>query len=125
MKIVRYLFVGAAAATVDIGVFTFAVKGLQFDWFFVALFSFALATAVNYALSIRYVFESGIRFKKQAEVPLVFLVSAIGLVINQSVMWLLIETVGADEVFSKLVSTGFVFLWNYNARNRFVFRVSK
>jgi putative flippase GtrA len=122
MRIVRYFFVGGVAAAVDIGIFTVAVKGFGFDWFFVALVSFLLATAVNYLLSIRYVFKSGVRFKKQAEVSLVFLVSGIGLVINQSVLWLLIETAGIDEVLSKLMATGTVFLWNYMARSRFIFK---
>jgi len=52
MKIVRYLFVGGVAAAIDIGIFSVAVKGFGFDWFFVALVSFLLATAVNYLLSI-------------------------------------------------------------------------
>jgi putative flippase GtrA len=122
MKIVRYFFVGGAAAAVDIGIFTVAVKGLQFDWFFVALFSFVLATAVNYVLSTRYVFESGVRFKKQAEISLVFLVSGIGLVINQSVLWLLIEVANLEEVLSKVMATGAVFAWNYTARSRYIFK---
>jgi len=122
MKIVRYFFVGGVAATIDIGIFSFAVKELEFDWFLVALFSFVLATAVNYLLSIRYVFESAIRFQKQAEVSLVFLVSGIGLVINQSVLWLLIEMAGIDAVVSKLIATGTVFFWSYMVRSRFIFK---
>ena len=116
---------GGLAATVDIGFFTVAVKGFGFNWFLVALCSFTLATVVNYLLSIRYVFESGIRFKKQAEVSLVFLVSGIGLVINQSVLWLLIESAGIDEVLSKLMATGTVFFWNYTARSRVIFKATQ
>jgi putative flippase GtrA len=122
MKIVSYFFVGAAAAAVDIGIFTAAVKVLQLDWFFVALFSFVLATAVNYVLSIHYVFESGIRFKKQAEVSLVFVVSSVGLAINQSVLWLLIEAAYLEELLSKVMATCAVFLWNYVARSRYIFK---
>jgi len=122
MRIVRYFFVGGVAATVDIGIFAVAVKGFGLGWFFVALFSFVLATAVNYLLSVRYVFESGVRFKKKAEVSLVFLVSGIGLFINQCVLWLLIEAAGIDEVLSKLLATGTVFLWNYAARSRYIFK---
>lgn len=122
MRLVRYFFVGGLAAAVDIGIFTVAVKGFGFNWFLVALCSFMFATAVNYLLSIRYVFESGARFKKKAEVSLVFVVSGIGLVINQSVLWLLIETVDLDEVLSKLMATGTVFFWNYTARNHFIFK---
>jgi len=122
MRVVRYFFVGGIAAAIDIGIFGVAVKILKFDWFVVALCSFVIATAVNYMLSIRYVFESGIRFTRQAEVSLVFLVSGVGLVVNQSVLWLLIEAVNLDEVLSKLVATGTVFLWNYTSRSLFIFK---
>ena len=122
MKIVRYFFVGFMAAAVDIGIFTVAVQGFGFDWFFVALFSFALATLANYLLSVRYVFESGVRFKKRAEMSLVFLVSGIALTINQSFLWLLIETADINEVLSKLIASVSVFLWNYAARSRFIFK---
>jgi len=122
MKIFRYFFVGGVAAAVDIGIFAVAVKGFEVDWFFVALLSFVLATAVNYMLSIRYVFESGVRFKKQAEVSLVYLISAVGLVLNQSVLWLLIETGDIDEVLSKLMATSMVFICNYTVRSRFIFK---
>lgn len=122
MKIAQYFFVGGLAGVVDIGIFTVLVKVFLFDWFVVALFSFALATAMNYLLSIRYVFESGARFRKKAEVSLVFLVSGIGLVINQSFLWALIEAAAIDEVLSKLVATGTVFLWNYMTRSRFIFK---
>ena len=116
---------GGLAAAVDIGFFTVAVKGFGFNWFLVALCSFTLATAVNYLLCIRYVFESGARFKKQAEVSLVFLVSGIGLVINQSILWLLIEMAGIDAVLSKLMATGIVFVWNYTARSRVIFKATQ
>ena len=122
MKIVRYFFVGFVAASVDIGIFTVAVKGFGFDWFFVALFSFALATLANYLLSVRYVFESGVRFKKRVEMSLVFLVSGIALTINQSFLWLLIERANINEVLSKLIASASVFLWNYAARSRFIFK---
>jgi len=123
MKLVRYVFVGGAAAAVDIGFFTIAVKTLHYDWFFVAILSFVLATAINYLLSVRYVFESGVRFKWGVELSLVFLVSGVGLLANQTVLWFFIEAEKFDEVFAKMMATSTVFLWNYTARSRFIFRV--
>ncbi|WP_295447538.1 GtrA family protein [uncultured Thiodictyon sp.] len=125
MKIVRYFFVGATAAAVDIGLFGVAVKGLGLPWFPVAICSFVLATAVNYALSIRYICHSGIRFGRRHEVLLVFLVSAIGLVINQAVLWVLIQSTSTDVVLAKMASSACVFFWNYGVRGRFIFGVAE
>ena len=122
MKLLRYSFVGGVAAAVDLGIFIVGVRVLEFAWFFVAISSFILATAVNYLLSIRCLFDSGVRFRTRTEVSLVFLVSGIGLVVTQSVLWLLIETAGIEEVVSKCLATGTVFAWNYAARSRYIFR---
>ena len=53
---------------------------------------------------------------------LVFVVSAVGLVINQAVLAILIEWFGMDVLLSKVAATGSVFFWNYGARRHFIFR---
>ena len=50
MKIVRYLVVGDVAALVNIGFLTVPVKGLGFDFFFVAFLCFVLATTIKYVI---------------------------------------------------------------------------
>lgn len=124
MKIVRYFFVGAAAAAVDIGIFGLLAKGMGLPWFWVGMFSFVLATAVNYRLSVRHVFVSGVRFSRHHEAVLVYVVSAVGLAINQAVLWLLIERWLWDVLLAKLVATASVFFWNYGARRHLIFRES-
>lgn len=122
MRIVRYFFVGAAAAAVDIGVFGVGTKLLGFPWFPVGCLSFVLATAVNYMLSVRHVFDSGVRFHRHHELLLVFAVSGIGLAINQAVLWLLIEKWGWELILAKVGATGTVYFWNYGVRRNFIFR---
>lgn len=122
IKLARYLGVGATAAAVDISLFTFFAVYLGYNYLVVGFFTFVLATAVNYALSVRFVFQSGIRFARHHEVMLVFAISAVGLVLNQLMLYLGIGVLKIDPVLSKLAGTGVVFGWNYTARSRFVFR---
>ena len=81
-----------------------------------------LATAVNYVLSVRFVFESGIRFERHHEIMLVFGISAVGLVVNQIMLYIGIGVLRLDLILSKVAATGAVFGWNYTARSRWVFR---
>ena len=81
-----------------------------------------LATVVNYFLSVRFVFRSGVRFTKKGELALVFIVSFIGLGLNQLILFGLVEMVGIDMLMSKVGATGSVFFWNFAARNLIVFR---
>ena len=80
-----------------------------------------LATAVNYLLSVRFVFKSGVRFARRHEVMLVFAVSAVGLALNQLMLYVGISVLRMDLMLSKNAATGAVFGWNYTARYRFVF----
>jgi putative flippase GtrA len=122
MRIVRYFFVGAVAAAVDIGLFTVFARLLGYDYLVVAACTFVVATLVNYSLSVRHVFESGTRFGRSLEVAAVFAVSAVGLAINQGVMFVAVDRLGLDLVLSKILATGIVFLWNYQLRANFVFK---
>jgi len=122
VRIVRYFFVGAAAAAVDIGLFTFFVHFLHFNYFAVGVCTFVIATAVNYALSVRLVFKSGARFRVRDEVVLVFAVSAVGLIVNQGCLYIGVTVAGLPPVLAKIGATGAVFLWNYWARAHFVFK---
>lgn len=122
MRIVRYFFVGGAAAAVDLSLFVLFAKQLGFNYLAVGAFSFVVATFANYVLSIRHVFDSGVRFSKHQEVGLVFVVSAMGLIANLMVLYANVEKLGLDLLVSKIVATGTVFLWNYAARAHFVFK---
>jgi putative flippase GtrA len=118
----RYFFVGATAAFFDIGLYSLGVKIFNFNWFYVSIFSFVIAVVVNYLLSVRYVFKSKVRFKAHEEIFLVFIASGIGLTLNIIILFILIEILYCEEIFSKLVATGFIFFWNYSIRNFFIFK---
>lgn len=122
MKIVRYAAVGATAAVLDFVIFAIFAKFLGFNYLLIGAAGFIIATAVNYFLSIRFVFESGVRFGFQKEISLVFLISFIGLGVNQVVLYLGIGILGWEMLFIKLCATGSVFFWNFGARSQFIFR---
>lgn len=122
MRVVRYFFVGGVAAAVDISLYALFAHVLGYPYLIVSACTFVLATAVNYALSIRHVFESGIRFGKRQEVALVFAVSAAGLAINQITLYILVDHFQAHLVAAKVMATASVFAWNYLLRSRVIFR---
>lgn len=121
-KFIRYFAVGGIATAVDFSIFAALLYGVDVTWFWSAFVSFLLATSVNYVLSIRHVFESGVRFRKRHEIPLVFLVSAVGLVVNQAALYVGIEMIGIYPLVAKVGATGMVFFWNFFARSMFIFK---
>lgn len=125
MRLFRYLLVGGTAALLDWSLFWVLAVPLAIHYLLAAFLSFTAATFLNYVLSILHVFESEARFSRNHEVALVFLVSAIGLAINQVAMLVLVGYLGFNLLLSKIAASGTVFAWNYTARAHFVFKPSR
>jgi putative flippase GtrA len=121
LRIIKYFFVGGAAAFVDISLFSLFANYLGFYWFLVSICTFLLATLVNYLLSIRFVFESGARHQKHIEIIGVFAISAVALFVNQVVLYIAIERLGMHLIISKIIATSVVFFLNYFGRSRLIF----
>ena len=121
MKIIKYAFVGGAAAVVDISLFIIFAKLLGYPYLLVGFITFIIATFVNYALSIKYVFKSGTKHKKKKEIFLVYTVSAVGLGLNLQVLFISNELFFIELSLSKVIATGVVFFWNYLIRKHFIF----
>ena len=122
MRVVRYFFVGGVAAAVDISLFALLAKVFGYPYLLVAPCTFAAATWVNYLLSVRHVFRSGVRFSRSRELLLVFLVSLVGLGINQVVLFVSVQGLGLDLMLGKIIASTGAFFWNYWARAHFVFK---
>lgn len=120
-RLVQYFFVGGCAALVDLSIFAFFTLFLGFNYLLIAGIGFMVATAVNYWLSIRFVFSSGVRFNRQTEITSVFLVSGVGLVLHELILYSLVESEAAHLLVAKIIALGLVFFWNFSARNFFIF----
>ncbi|MGZ5113006.1 MAG: GtrA family protein [Usitatibacter sp.] len=112
---------GGVATCVDIGLFLLFAQYFGLPYLKVAAGTFVIATLANYFLSVRYVFVSGIRYRRRWEIVLVFVVSAVGLALNQFILLLCVEQAQFSLLAGKLTATGTVFFWNYFARRLIVF----
>lgn len=121
-RIARYFAVGGISAVADISFFFVFAKLAGLHYLGVATVGFILATGLNYVLSVRMVFTSGVRFSKRKEIALVYVVSAAGLAVNLLVLYVAVDRIGLELMLSKVIATGSVFLWNFLMRNYFIFR---
>lgn len=132
VKLFMYLLVGGSAALFEwamfYGLFQ-ALRGLSvFAYETQAVLTatalaFALSTLYHYILCNRFVFDSGSRYKKGAEISLVFFVSAIGLGWNLLLMWLFTSPslLGLPPMVSKIMASAIVTVWNYVSRKKWIF----
>ena len=121
MNVVKYFFVGGTAAVVDWTIFTVFAYFLEFNYLVVSAIGFIIATYVNYFLSIRFIFHSGARFAKKIEITSIYIVSAIGLMLHQGVLYCLVDVIHLKLLLAKITATGVIFIWNFGVRNYWIF----
>lgn len=122
IQIVRYSFVGGVAALVDLTIFFLFAKLLDFNYLLIGAAGFIIATYVNYILSIKYVFESKIRFTRKAEVFWIYLISLVGLFLHLIFLYVFIDLLYMEKMLGKVMASFAVFLWNFLMRKHFIFK---
>jgi putative flippase GtrA len=82
-----------------------------------AAISFVLSTLFNYVASMRFVFKSKFsKDEKSKELILFVILSVIGLLLNQFLMWFFVEKIALYYMTAKIVATFFVMAWNFISR---------
>ena len=121
LEFVKYFLVGATAALVDwLAFFLLLHFAPELNYLIDVAIAFLVATYVNYWLCIRYVFGSG-RHGAVTTFGLLYIVSGIGMCLDMSFVWGLVQLIGMPMMPSKVISTGLVFFWNFGARKAWVF----
>lgn len=129
-KILLYLLVGGTAALVEWSLFFVFINYLFIGWglkntaltMFSTAAAFCLSTLYHYILGNILVFDSGSRYQKGKELSLVFLVSTMGLFFNLLLMFIFVTLWAWPMMFSKILTSGIVVVWNYLSRKKWIFR---
>ena len=84
--------------------------------------AFAISTLYHYILCNVFVFDSGSRYQRGAEISLVFLVSVIGLGWNLLLMWIFTSPsiLGLPPLPAKIMASAIVTVWNYLSRKKWI-----
>lgn len=123
---VRYLVASVAALLVDLGTFSACMRIFSMGWAAAALIGFALGAAVAYWASINWVFnERTHRARPGREFATFVLIGALGLLVTQAALWLLIEKLHFQAELSRILAAGATFVFNYTVRTFTLFRTQK
>ena len=120
-----YFCVGGVSALVEWACFYlfYYICGL---WYAVAtVAAFVFSTLTNYVLGRLWTFRAQSQKKSLREVLAVYAVSAVGLVFNLILMYLLVDIAHLPAMLSKVAATGLVFIWNFLSRKLFIYKETK
>lgn len=122
LQYAKFAVVGITSLMVDYGVLVFLTENTAFglDYFQAGAFSYTISIFVNYILSMKYVFQGREDMSRMKEASIFFVLSLIGLFLNQMVMWFAVECLGIYYALAKLLSTLMVTNYNYISRKKFL-----
>ena len=111
----RYIFVGGFAFLAD--AFTLWLCEKWMNYMIAAAIAFVVGLAVNYALSIRFVFSESSKVKNKVKEFVVYgIIGLIGLLITEGIMYLFTDVFGLYFLISKIIAAAIVLVWNFAAR---------
>ena len=116
LQFFRYIFVGGTAFVVDFFFLYFFSDICGIYYLISAVFSFIISVLVNYVMSTRWVFNQDNIDNKVLEFNLFILISTIGLVFTEILLYLFTDVVGLYYLISKIISAIIVLFWNFLAR---------
>lgn len=111
----RYIFVGGFAFLAD--AFTLWLCEKWMNYMIAAAIAFVVGLAVNYALSIWFVFSESSKVKNKVKEFVVYgIIGLIGLLITEGIMYLFTDVFGLYFLISKIIAAAIVLVWNFTAR---------
>ena len=125
IQFVRYGLVSVIALAVDFGCMVLLVELFSIHYLVAATVSFISGLVVNYLLSRAWVFTER-KYESRVKEFIIFTsIGIVGLLLNNSIMWLAVEKIGIYYIFSKIIATILVFFWNFGLRKMLVFKEVK
>ena len=119
-QIMKFGVVGAIAFVIDFGVMVFLTEMFGIDPVISATVSFIISVVFNYAASMRYVFSHREGMSRTREFIIFVVLSAIGLGINDLLIWAGTDLASFDYRLVKIFATAVVMVWNFVTRKIFL-----
>lgn len=117
----RYVVGGGVAFVVDFALLYLLTEFVRLYYLFSASIAFMAGMALNYALSVIWVFNHRSVNNRMHEFAIFAVIGILGLAFNSGLMWFFTELAGFHYLGSKMVAAALIFLFNFAARKALLF----
>lgn len=119
LQFCRFGLVGTFSFVVDYALLIVLTETYHVDYFLSGGISFVISMIINYLLSMRFVFSGKDGMRKYEEIAIFLVLSFIGLLFNQMIMWIVVECFHVLYMIAKLFATLVVTSYNFFSRKAF------
>jgi len=121
-EFVRYFWAGCLVFGLDLLVLVGLTELADLHYLVANLFSFGVGLTAGYLLSIRWIFTHRRVARVHHEFTIFFVLTLVGLGLNEGLIWTGVEYVGLHYTFAKVVATGAGFVVNFGLKKAVLFR---
>lgn len=115
-----YSIIGSIAAGTDISIFTILVKVLSFNVLLSNAISNTIGTSISFILNRQFNFK--VKDNALKRFIIFSIVGIIGLGISTICLYILVDRLGIEEIFSKLITLIFVVIVQYTLNSKISFK---
>ena len=122
-QVLKFGVVGFIAFGIDYGVLMLLSQVLGLDPVLSAAISFIVSLIFNYLASMRFVFSHRDDMSRTREFVIFLILSAVGLGINEVIMWGGVSLIGNSALAVtavKVFATAVVMVWNFVSRKKWL-----
>ncbi len=119
-EVIRFLIVGGGCFLLEYILLYVLTEYMHIGYLVSFAIAFTVSLLVNYILCLLVVFN--VKHQSSLEIGLFIITSLIGLIINQGVMWFLVEIIAWWYMFAKVIASGIVMIWNYITKRYILIR---
>jgi len=116
-----YLIVGGIATLSEWVIFRLFDSALSVHYTLSTVIAYLLSTFVNWAAGRLLVFRKSHQPFWQ-EILKIYLAAIAGLLMNLAIMFICVDLLRMDEMLSKILATGIVFLFNFLIRKLYIYK---
>lgn len=116
----KFGVVGVIAFVIDYGLMVLLTELFNVNYLISATISFTVSVIFNYVASMRYVFTHKEGLSRRREFVIFIVLSVIGLLINDALMWVGVDLFGISYLLVKIFATAVVMVWNFVTRKIFL-----
>jgi putative flippase GtrA len=119
-QFVKFSFVGGINTIIDAGIFFLLIKFMFLNYLIANVIAFFVAVTNSFFLNRSFTFK--IKEKKKFDYHKFFVVSLVGLLISEVVLFVSVNEFSLNPMFGKFIAIVFTVVWNFFGTRNFVFK---
>ena len=119
-QIFKFIIVGGIATLIDWIIYYMLNSIFNINPLISNIFSFSISLIYNYIASVKWVFNVSKKKNKKRIFMEFIILSVVGLLISEFLIWLLVDKLSINSMISKIISTAIVMVFNFITRKMFL-----